>query len=88
MAARPSEALQGTTVGISSAEEIDVSALDATLTRFTRGVYVGVTGDLDVQFVGDSAQVTLAGLAAGVWHPMQVQKVFATSTASGIVVGY
>ena len=85
MAARPAEALGGATVGISSAV---AATLDTDLGRVTRGVYVGGSGNLVVQFVGDSATVTLNSLAAGIWHPMQVQRISSTSTATGIVLGY
>lgn len=71
-----------------SAEAIDVSAVDASLARITRGIYIGGAGNLVVQFVGDNASVTLTGLAVGIFHPLQVQKIFATSTATAIVAGY
>lgn len=89
MAARASEALGGSTVGISSAVAVDVSGADANFDRVTRGVYIAAAGNLVVQFVGDNTSVTLAGLAPGVWHAMQLQKIIsASTTATGIVVGY
>ena len=87
MVARPGEALQNYDASIQSAM---TPALDATLPYVTRGVYVGASGNLEVQFVGDpdSAPVTLTGLAAGVWHPMQIQKIVsAGTTATGILIG-
>ena len=54
----------------------------------TDAIYVGGTGDLVVRFRDDpSVDVTLAGIAAGVWHPMKVVQVMASS-ASGILLGY
>lgn len=91
MAAKSGEALAQYDASISSAAAVDVSSTDATLGRITRGIYIGASGNLAVQFVGDAdaASVTLVGLAAGVWHPMQVQKILHTgTTATGIVVGY
>lgn len=89
MAARASEALMGATVGISSAESVDISVEDATLNRITRGIYVGGSGNLVVQLVGDNESVTLNSLAAGIFHPIQAQKIIMTgTTATGIVAGY
>jgi len=88
MASRPGEALQDHTASISSAV---APTLDVVLPRVSRGVYVGASGNLTVQFVGDAdaATVTLVGLAAGVWHPMQIQKIIsATTTATGILIGF
>ncbi len=64
---------------------------DTDLASPTRGVYVGVTGNVVVIFAGDAdaATTTLVGLAAGVWHPMQVRRILSTSTtATDIVAGY
>lgn len=89
MASRAGEAIAQYNAGISSAQAVDVSAADVTLSRITRGIYVGASGNVAVIFAGDSASVTLTGLAAGVWHPMQVQAVLKTgTTATGILAGY
>ena len=88
MAARAGEATQNYDASISSAV---APTLDQTIQRITRGVYVGASGNLTVQFAGDAdaATVTLVGLAAGVWHPMQIQKIIsAGTTATGILLGY
>jgi hypothetical protein len=54
----------------------------------TDAIYIGGTGDLVVRFRDDpSTDVTLTGIAAGVWHPMKVVQVM-TSSASGILCGY
>jgi hypothetical protein len=63
---------------------------DTDLISPSRGLYLGVTGNVAVIFVGDTdAQaVTLVGMAAGVWHPMQVRRILQTgTTATDIVVG-
>jgi hypothetical protein len=88
MAPRAGEALGQYDAGISSAM---TPTVDVVLNRITRGVYVGASGSLQVQFAGDpdTASVTLVGLAAGVWHPMQIQKIIsAGTTATGILVGF
>ncbi|WP_049820079.1 spike base protein, RCAP_Rcc01079 family [Bradyrhizobium japonicum] len=91
MAPRPGAALRGDTTGIRSAAAVDISSTDATLTNITRGLYVGVSGNVVVQFSddADSATVTLKNLVAGVWHPIQVQKIIKSgTTATDIVAGY
>jgi len=55
------------------------------LPNVTRGIYVGVTGDLKVKTEGLDV-VTFTNLAAGMIHPIMCQMVFATgTTATGIV---
>jgi hypothetical protein len=56
------------------------------LTTVTRGIYVGVSGDLKVDLVsGDT--VTFVGLAAGMVHPLRVKRVYATGTSATSIVG-
>lgn len=51
----------------------------------TRGLYVGVSGDVAVHIGGKD--MLFVGLAAGVIHPLSVTKVLATdTTATDIVV--
>lgn len=64
---------------------------DVQMPRITRGIYVGGSGTLVVVCAGDagSNEVTLTGLAAGVWHPMQIQWIVNSgTTATGIVAGF
>lgn len=90
MVARPGESLDGSTVGISSA--VAITPNDGTeINRITRGIYIGGAGNLAVVFCDDpdGSPVTLTGLTAGVWHPMQVRRVMATNTtATLILAGY
>ncbi len=89
MAARPNEALQSDTASIKSAAAIDYSGGNVALPNLTRGLYVGVTGNVTVIFANDTTAVLLTGLAAGVWHPMQIQQVNQSgTTATGLVAGY
>lgn len=51
----------------------------------TRGLYVGVSGDVEVEMAGGNT-VIFTDLAAGVIHPLQVVKVLAGNTdATGII---
>lgn len=52
-----------------------------------RALYVGVSGDVTVTYVS-GASVQHVGLAAGVWHPMEITHVTAAGAATGIVAGY
>jgi len=53
----------------------------------TRGVYVGVTGDLKVDMVGGSSGITFVGLASGVIHPIRAKRVYATGTTASSIIG-
>jgi hypothetical protein len=56
------------------------------LAIFTRGIYVGVSGNVKVDTTeGDT--VTFVGLAAGIIHPIAVRRVYATLTTATSIVG-
>lgn len=56
------------------------------LTQATRGLYVGVSGDVKVDMVnGDT--VTYISLAAGIVHPLRVRKVYSTDTSATNIIG-
>ena len=58
------------------------------LPRPTNGVYVGTSGDVKVTWVNGDVSV-VPSLAAGVWHPMKVTRIWSTSTtAGGIHIGW
>lgn len=57
------------------------------LATYTRGLYVGVSGDVKVDLVGGSTEITFVGLAAGVIHPIQAKRVYATGTSATSIVG-
>lgn len=59
---------------------------DATVFSATKGIYVGVGGDVKVTMKGGST-ITFVGLAPGVIHPISVTKVFATGTTALNIVG-
>lgn len=91
MASRQGEVNGNINAGIGQATAVNPAGGDVVLARVSRAIYVGASGNLTVQFAGDAdaATVQLVGLAAGVWHPMQVQKILQSgATATGVVVGY
>ena len=59
---------------------------DNDLSGVTRGIYVGVSGDLKVDMPGASA-ITFVGLAAGMIHPICAKKVYATGTTATSILG-
>jgi len=56
------------------------------LATVTRGLYVGITGDIKVTLAGGTT-VEFGALAAGVVHPLRVKRVWATSTTVTQIVG-
>ena len=52
-----------------------------------RAIYVGASGNLVCRGAEDDADVTLVGLASGIWHPFSVKSI-TSSTATGIILGY
>jgi hypothetical protein len=52
----------------------------------TRGIYVGVSGDLKVETTGGET-VTFVGLAAGIIHPIRVVQVYNTGTSATDIIG-
>lgn len=60
----------------------------ADLRQVTRGLYVGVQGNVRVA-LEDGSIVTLVAMAAGVVHPFAVKRVYSTSTtATDLVAVY
>jgi hypothetical protein len=66
-----------------SAEEITPD--DGTTIEPTRGIYVGVAGDLKVVML-DGTSVTFASLSAGIVHPISCVLVYATGTTATDIV--
>jgi hypothetical protein len=63
-----------------------VTKSDATILPATRGLWVGGAGNVAVVFAGDTAAVTLEGVAAGTLLPIQVTKVMSTNTSATLMV--
>ena len=56
------------------------------LERVTRGIYVGVSGDLKVDLAsGDT--ITFVGINGGQIHPIRVRRVYATGTDATDLIG-
>lgn len=58
-----------------------ITPSDTEVFRLTRGVYVGITGDLKVT-LQDGSVLTFSNLTAGCIHPIACTKVWAASTAA------
>lgn len=56
------------------------------LEEVTRGLFVGGIGDVKVDMAGVGT-ITFVGLAAGIVHPFQVKRVYATDTDATDIVG-
>jgi hypothetical protein len=70
-----------------AASAFAVTPSDASdLPTLTRALFVGVSGNLVVTLVSDSASVTFANLSAG-WHPIRARKIHATGTTAGSILG-
>jgi hypothetical protein len=86
MAQKMGEAVQGPTSPLSMILGV-TPANDTPLAFNSRAVYVGVTGNLHVRDM-KGVDTVLVGLAAGVWHPMQVQIIHSTgTTATDVAIG-
>lgn len=65
-----------------------ITADDANdLAYATTAIYVGVEGDVKVDMAGEGTGIVLKGLAAGMWHPIAVTKVYATGTTATDILG-
>lgn len=69
----------------SSADPI-TPADGGTLPRSTRALYVGQGGDLRVRMVGGDI-VTLGNVQGGAIYPIRIDRVYATGTTAGGLVG-
>ena len=56
------------------------------LEHVTRAIYVGVAGDIHVLMVGGQ-EITFLNLAAGILHPIRVQRVMTTGTTATDIIG-
>lgn len=75
----------GLTAPASNIEDITPSD-SSNLTRVTRALYVGQTGNVRLQTpAGDI--VTLANMQGGILYPIRVAKVFATGTTAADLGG-
>ncbi|MFZ0547822.1 MAG: hypothetical protein WAM60_20420 [Candidatus Promineifilaceae bacterium] len=68
-----------------AAEAEAVTPSDSANIDPTRGIYVGTSGDLRVMMLNGDI-VTFSSLAAGIVHPLQVVRVYSTSTTASEIV--
>jgi hypothetical protein len=76
-------------MGLGTSEQaVAVTPNDSTdLSKTTRGLYIGVSGDVKVNIGGST--ITFTAMAAGIIHPIGVTRVFSTdTTATNIVAVY
>lgn len=57
------------------------------LTTTTRGLYIGVGGNISVILEGDTVAVTFLGVVAGTVLPLRVKRLRLTSTTATDLVG-
>lgn len=65
----------GGAVSVTPSDSVDLS------TGVSRGLYVGVSGNVKVR-LPDDTEVTFVGLAAGVIHPIRCKRIWSTGTAA------
>jgi len=82
----PAEAVVKTKVkNVASVTPHDTNDLD----NETIGVYVGTAGDLKVNMAGEGEGIIFADLAAGIWHPLCVTRIYdADTTADDILIAW
>jgi len=68
------------------AEVVDISGGDHTFAITCMGLYVGVAGDVKVDFADVGTAIVLTALPVG-FHPMNISKVYQTGTAATNMVG-
>ena len=66
-------------------EAAAVTPNDATYIDPTRGLYVGVSGDIKV-IMQDGTTVTFVGLSSGIVHPISCVLVYSTDTTATDIV--
>jgi len=65
----------------------DVTPSDSSnLPQITRGLYVGIIGDVHVIMAGGD-DVTFTDMAAGVIHPLRVRQILVSGTNAGDLIG-
>ena len=85
-----SDGFAGRTEGLDSpaSHAFAITAHDTNdLSYTTRGLYVGVSGDVKVDTAGGESAVVFTALAAGVLHPLRVTRVYDTDTDATNIVG-
>lgn len=60
---------------------------NADLARYTRAIFVGVSGNVKLDLT-DGSTVTLNAMAAGVLHHIAVRRIYATGTTATNIVAF
>lgn len=67
---------------------VNITPSDSTILQRFRGIMLGVAGNVAIKDENDNT-VVIAGLAAGIIHPISSKRIMATgTTATGIVTFY
>lgn len=86
----------GTDTFVTYAEGLDTPAVKAfaitphatnELTTYTRGIYVGTAGNINMVLVDDSSAVSFVGAQAGTVIPVRAKRVLVTGTTADDLVG-
>ncbi|OHE79026.1 MAG: hypothetical protein A3F67_10980 [Verrucomicrobia bacterium RIFCSPHIGHO2_12_FULL_41_10] len=70
---------------VSAHNAVAITPSDSAILPVTRGVYVGVTGNLNVVMADGSSAVVFSNVPVGIF-PIQVKQVYATSTTATSLV--
>jgi hypothetical protein len=64
-----------------------VTPSDTTVLTDVRALWVGAAGNVAVRMIADGSTLVFAGVPAGTLLPVQVDKVMATNTTAGSMLG-
>jgi hypothetical protein len=64
-----------------------ITPSDTTVLTDVRGIWVGAPGNLAVRMIADGSTLVFVGIPAGTLLPVQVDKVMATNTTAGSLLG-
>lgn len=74
---------QGTELDSPASSAVVITPHDSTdLVKPSRGIYVGVGGDISVEMAGTGTAIVFVGVAAGTVLPFRVTRVNATATTA------
>ena len=80
--------MEGVTSLSPAANGLAITPSDTTdLPNDIRGLLVGGAGNVKVDFIGVGTGIVLTGLLAGTIYPVQVSRVYVTSTTATSLVG-
>jgi hypothetical protein len=75
--------------GLSARNAAVVTPNDSTdLAEVTRGVFVGVGGNLNVNMAGTGTSITITAVPSGAFLPISVARIRSTSTTASSIVAF